>query len=89
MNLIDEYTIKRVPKEFPPAGFNIWHSSCIGNKEVMNIDFINPIRINGKSYEYKNKQLGDKTINDFSLIPFHYNNISYLESVLIIRRNMI
>ena len=65
MSLIDQYTIKQVPKEFPSDGHNISAKFFIGSKEVMNIDFINPIRINGKSYEYKNKQLGNKTINDF------------------------
>lgn len=65
MNLIDGYVIKQEPQEFPVNGFNVSSQFFIGNKEVMNINFVNPIRINGKSYEYTNKQLGAITINDF------------------------
>ena len=65
MNLIDQYTIKKTPQELPSQGYYISAQFFIDSKEAMNIDFKNPIYINGKSYEYKNSQLGGKTIVDF------------------------
>lgn len=65
MSLVDAYNIKQEPQEFPVDGFNISAQFFIDSKKVLEINFVNPIQINGKSYEYINSQLGSKTINDY------------------------
>lgn len=65
MNLIDSYVVKQAPQEFPINGFNISAQFFIDDKDVLNINFMNPMVINGKSYEEIRNSIGDKTINDF------------------------